>query len=299
MENLPETLYIDPTDECPTAGAESVERARIDRFIQLLYEPLLIEEALSLLNKERLRSNDIALVLWNSKDVPFILLQEISKAYTLLSPPTLISMKEATRVCNALALIQAMASHPDTKIQMVRAQLPVYIYPFLNTCEKGIKQLDYLRLTSLGVMGALVKVDDANSPEIIHFLLETEVVPLCLRCIEMGGELAKTVSVIVISKILLYEEGQRYCGTFPERFYVISHALANIVNQFHGKPSLQLLKHILTCFLILSEVSRASDALTKCYPARLRDSVYLNFVCGNVSVRRLADQVLQNLTDHR
>ncbi|KAD6454170.1 hypothetical protein E3N88_08876 [Mikania micrantha] len=275
MENLPETLYVDPTEEFPTAGAESAERARIDR------------------------SNDIALVLWNSKDVPFILLQEISKAYTLLSPPTLISMKEATRVCNALALIQAMASHPDTKMQMVRAQLPVYIYPFLNTCEKGIKQLDYLRLTSLGVMGALVKVDDANSPEIIHFLLETEVVPLCLRCIEMGGELAKTVSVLVISKILLYEEGQRYCGTFPERFYVISHALANIVNQFHGKPSLQLLKHILTCFLILSEVSRACDALTKCYPARLRDPVYLNFVCGNVSVRRLADQVLQNLTDHR
>ncbi|KAL8239391.1 hypothetical protein R6Q59_015958 [Mikania micrantha] len=302
MENLPETLYVDPTEEFPTAGAESAERARIDRCIQLLFEPLLIEEALSLLNKERLRSNDIALVLWNSKDVPFILLQEISKAYTLLSPPTLISMKEATRVCNALALIQAMASHPDTKMQMVRAQLPVYIYPFLNTCEKGIKQLDYLRLTSLGVMGALVKVDDANSPEIIHFLLETEVVPLCLRCIEMGGELAKTVSVLVISKILLYEEGQRYCGTFPERFYVISHALANIVNQFHGKPSLQLLKHILTCFLILSEVSRlvgACDALTKCYPARLRDPVYLNFVCGNVSVRRLADQVLQNLTDHR
>ncbi|KAL8209643.1 hypothetical protein R6Q57_006375 [Mikania cordata] len=274
MENLPETLYVDPTDEFPTAGAESSERARIDRCIQLLYEPLLIEEALSLLNKE------------------------ISKAYTLLSPPTVISMKEATKVCNALALIQAMASHPDTKMQMVRAQLPVYIYPFLNTCEKGIKQLDYLRLISLGVMGALVKVDDANSPEIIHFLLETEVVPLCLRCIEVGSELAKTVSAFVISKILLYEEGQRYCGTFPERFYVISHVLANIVNQFHGKPSLQLLKHILTCFLILSEVSRACDALTKCYPARLRDPVYLNFVCLLVAAYQ-EPSLVRNRIPHR
>ncbi|KAI3828047.1 hypothetical protein L1987_02141 [Smallanthus sonchifolius] len=299
MENLPEKLYVDPTDgSSSTITAESAERARIERCIHLLHQPLHIEEALALLNKKR-RSKDMPLMLWDAKNVSFILLQEISKAYTLLSPPAL-SMKEATRVCNALALLQSMASHPDTKMKVVKARLPVYIYPFMNTTENnGIKHFDYLRLTSLGVIGALVKVEDNNTPEVIHFLLETEVLPLCLRCIEVGSELAKTVAAFVVSKILLYEEGQRYCGTFPERFYAVSHVMANAIDQFPGKLSLHLLKHILTCFKRLTEVSRACDGLTKCYPAKLRDPAYLNFVCDDAAVRRLADQVLQNVTDHR
>ncbi|KAJ0752472.1 putative transcription regulator Rcd1-like family [Helianthus annuus] len=210
-------------------------------------------------------------------------------AYKLLSPAAL-SMKEATRVCNALALMQSMASHPDTRMNIVKAKLPVYIYPFLNTTEKAAKHFDYLRLTSLGVIGALVKhlenfdfaltqVEDTNTPEIIHFLLDTEVLPLCLRCIEVGSDLAKTVAAFIVSKILLYDEGQRYCGTFPERFFSITKVLEKTVDEFHGKPPSQLLKHILKCFLRLSEVSRACDALVKCYPARLRDPAYLNFAC--------------------
>ncbi|KAK9074061.1 hypothetical protein SSX86_006658 [Deinandra increscens subsp. villosa] len=297
MENLPETLYIDPIHESSTAEAEYVERSRIEQCIHLLHQPSRREEALALLSKER-RSKDMPLLLWNAKNVSFILLQEILKAYTLLAPPTL-GMKDATRVCNALALLQSMASHPETKMKIVKAKLPVYIYPFMNTTENEIKHFDYLRLTSLGVIGALVKIEDADTPEIIHFLLETEVLPLCLRCIEVGSELAKTVAAFVLSKILLREEGQRYCGTFPERFYAVAHVLSKTIDQFQGKPSSQLLKHILTCFMRLSEVSRACDALTKCYPVKLRDPAYLNFVCDDDTVRRLADQVLQNVSEHR
>ncbi|KAI3702568.1 hypothetical protein L6452_28311 [Arctium lappa] len=301
MENLPETLYIDPTaatSSTTATGPESaaVDRAKIEQCIQLLHQPSGREEALALLNKER-RSKEMPVLLWNSKNISFILLQEVCAAYKLLSPPAL-GMKEATRVCNAIALFQSMASHPDTKMAIVKAKIPVYIYPFLNTTEQRHKHFDYLRLTSLGVIGALVKTEDSNSQEIIHFLLETQVFPLCLRCIEVGGELAKTVATFVVSKILTYEEGQRYCGSFPERFYAVVQVLTKIVDQFPGKPSLQLLKHILTCFMRLSEVSRPCDALSKCYPARLRDPAYLNFVCEEPTVRRFADQVLHHVTTH-
>lgn len=37
------------------------------------------------------------------------------------------------------------------------AQMPLYLYAFLNTSSKS-KPFEYLRLTSLGVIGALVKV---------------------------------------------------------------------------------------------------------------------------------------------
>lgn len=38
---------------------------------------------------------------------------------------------------------------------------------------------------------ALLQVDDT---EIIGFLIQTEIIPLCLRTMEMGSELSKTVS---------------------------------------------------------------------------------------------------------
>lgn len=41
---------------------------------------------------------------------------------------------------------------------LIAAHIPVYIYPFLNTTEKQLVHYDYLRVNSLGVIGALLKV---------------------------------------------------------------------------------------------------------------------------------------------
>lgn len=79
------------------------------------------------------------------------------------------------------------------------AHIPLFLYPFLNTVSKT-RPFEYLRLTSLGVIGALVKVDDT---EVINFLLSTEIIPLCLRTMETGSELSKTVATFIVQKILL------------------------------------------------------------------------------------------------
>jgi CCR4-NOT transcription complex subunit 9 len=60
----------------------------------------------------------------------------------------------------------------------------------------------------LGVIGALVKNDN---PEVISFLLSTEIIPLCLRIMETGSELSKTVAIFVVQKILLDETGLVSC----------------------------------------------------------------------------------------
>ena len=44
------------------------------------------------------------------------------------------------------------------------------------------------------------QVDDT---EVINFLLSTEIIPLCLRTMEMGSELSKTVATFIVQKILL------------------------------------------------------------------------------------------------
>lgn len=101
-----------------------------------------------------------------------ILLQEIVSVYPLLTPPTL-SGGASNRVCNSLALLQCIANHNETRSLFLQgtanpsltklltsfdtAHIPLYLYPFLNTTSKT-RPFEYLRLTSLGVIGALVKV---------------------------------------------------------------------------------------------------------------------------------------------
>lgn len=101
-----------------------------------------------------------------------VLLQEVVSIFPYLSPPTL-STQLSNRVCNTLALLQCVASHPDTRgpclsgkckfshavfsNNSILAHIPLFLYPFLNTVSRT-RPFEYLRLTSLGVIGALVKV---------------------------------------------------------------------------------------------------------------------------------------------
>ncbi|XP_044372065.1 uncharacterized protein [Triticum aestivum] len=90
--------------------------------------------------------------------------------------------------------LQCVASHPETRIPFLNAHIPLYLYPFLNSTSKT-RPFEYLRLTSLGVIGALVKVDYS---EVIGILLQTEIILLCLRTMEMGSELSKTFTMHTI-----------------------------------------------------------------------------------------------------
>ena len=129
------------------------------------------------------------------------------------------------------------------------AHIPLYLYPFLNTVSKS-RPFEYLRLTSLGVIGALVKVDDSD---VVNFLLQTEIIPLCLRIMETGSELSKTVATFIVQKILLDEVGLSYICATAERFYAVSTVLSNMVAMLVESPSHRLLKHIARCYLRLAD----------------------------------------------
>jgi CCR4-NOT transcription complex subunit 9 len=72
------------------------------------------ETALLELSKKREDFPDLAPMLWHSFGTIAALLQEIVSIYPSLSPPTLTATA-SNRVCNALALLQCVASHPDTR----------------------------------------------------------------------------------------------------------------------------------------------------------------------------------------
>ncbi|XP_021894100.1 CCR4-NOT transcription complex subunit 9 [Carica papaya] len=226
MANLPQNLsgmnspFGGPSTAGPSAAGAPANKDRkmasAEHLVLDLSNPDLRENALLELSKKRELFQDLAPLLWNSFGTIAALLQEIVSIYPVLSPPNL-TPAQSNRVCNALALLQCVASHPDTRMLFLNAHIPLYLYPFLNTTSKS-RPFEYLRLTSLGVIGALVKVDDT---EVISFLLSTEIIPLCLRTMEMGSELSKTVATFIVQKILLDDVGLDYICTTAERFFAI------------------------------------------------------------------------------
>ncbi|WFD21890.1 RNA-binding protein, CCR4-NOT complex subunit Rcd1 [Malassezia equina] len=251
------------------------------------------EHALLELSKKREQHEDLALVLWHSFGVMPSLLQEIISVYPLLSPPVLTA-HASNRVCNALALLQCVASHSETRSAFLQAHIPLFLYPFLNTTSKS-RPFEYLRLTSLGVIGALVKQNDKS--DVITFLLSTEIIPLCLRIMETGSELSKTVAIFIVQKILLDDLGLNYiCQTY-ERFYAVATVLSNMVTQIVESQAIRLLKHVVRCYLRLSDNPRAREALRSCLPSPLRDATFSQLLKNDHITKRCLATLLFNLSD--
>ena len=190
-----------------------------------------------------------------------------------------------------MALLQCVASHPDTRLFFLNAHIPLFLYPFLNTVSKT-RPFEYLRLTSLGVIGALVKVDDTD---VINFLLSTEIIPLCLRTMELGSELSKTVATFIVQKILSDEVGLNYICATAERCYAVGTVLGGMVTMLAEQPSVRLLKHIIRCYLRLSDNPRARECLRQCFPDQLRDPNFTACLKDDVATQKWLMQLLLQL----
>ncbi|KAH9651993.1 cell differentiation Rcd1-like protein [Citrus sinensis] len=272
MANLPQSLSMNvpfgggPSASSPSAPAgaganKDRKMASAEHLVLDLSNPDLRENALLELSKREL-FQDLAPLLWNSFGTIAALLQEIVSIYPVLSPPNL-TPAQSNRVCNALALLQCVASHPDTRMLFLNAHIPLYLYPFLNTTSKS-RPFEYLRLTSLGVIGALVKV-----------------------------------ATFIVQKILLDDVGLDYICTTAERFFAVGRVLGNMVAALAEQPSSRLLKHIIRCYLRLSDNPRACDALRSCLPDMLRDATFSSCLREDPTTRRWLQQLLHNVGVNR
>ena len=69
-----------------------------------------------------------------------------------------------------------------------------------------------------------------DESEVVTFLLSTEIIPLCLRIMETGSDLSKTVATFIVQKILLDDLGLQYiCQTY-ERFSHVALILVRAVS---------------------------------------------------------------------
>jgi len=137
-----------------------------------------------------------------------------------------------------------------------------------------------------------VKTDEQ---EVINFLLTTEIIPLCLKIMESGSELSKTVATFILQKILLDETGLQYiCQTY-DRFSHVAMILGKMVLTLAKEQSARLLKHVVRCYLRLSDNPRAREALRQCLPDQLKDTTFVACLKDDNSTKRWLSQLLKNL----
>lgn len=105
---------------------------------------------------------------------------------------------------NIFDLFQCIASHPDTKPFFIEANILMFLYPFLHTTSTvrfsqphkmnsiffklmiwnlQSRPFEYIRLTSLGVIGALVKTDEGVSEFYIETSSVRSKIDFCVRLI--------------------------------------------------------------------------------------------------------------------
>uniref|UniRef100_A0A3Q7J5N7 Cell differentiation protein rcd1 n=1 Tax=Solanum lycopersicum TaxID=4081 RepID=A0A3Q7J5N7_SOLLC len=246
---------------------------------------------------------------------------EIVSIYPVLSPPNL-TPAQSNRVCNALALLQLIPcavflTHVSSTICKVMSTVSCH-------CVASHPDTRMLFLNGLRREVLNPYVDDT---EVISFLLSTEIIPLCLRTMEMGSELSKTVATFIVQKILLDDVGLDYICTTAERFFAVGRVLGNMVGALAEQPSSRLLKHIIRCYLRLSDnpsfvmykisglmprlvdafelmlmcivYVRACDALRNGLPDMLRDNTFSTCLRDDPTTRRWLQQLINNVNGAR
>ena len=273
----------------------SPELEKVCQYIAMLSDSNKKYDYFKELNNQRDNIPQLAPILWFSTGTVAILLQEIINIYPNLSPPTL-TQAHSERICNVLGLFQCIALHAQTKTLFIQANLHLYLYPLIN---KIIKQrpFEHLRVTSLGVIGALVKGED---PETIGYLINTELIVLCLRIMKKGNELSRTVATFIVQKILMDDTGLLYVCQTEERLLALAQILKDIIEDIAkdkdtraDKDGQRLLRHIMRCLLRLSENPSANERLAEYIPDCIRNPN--NNVIKDEQVRKWYFSLMKNL----
>ncbi|KAL3509821.1 hypothetical protein ACH5RR_029222 [Cinchona calisaya] len=197
--------------------------------------------------------------------------------------------------------------HPtcNQKICKIKAmqlwETPGIVFKLLQTPGVDDNHIQFIRVSSLGFIGSLLKCDDpVEAKHLVHLMLKTEVFPLCLGCIEKGDILTQDVAVFVVARILMQEEGIKYCTDRVERFYSVVQVLTRMVDQLAVKPRVSLLRRVVFCFRQLSSGEKRSQGLTdtmrRNIPTKLVDDTFREIFRANPDIVSMMEQLLSNVT---
>ena len=263
------------------------EEELIINYIEKIKNEDTRSQAIENLFKYKEKSNNLAIYLWYSGFTMTAFLQEIINGYQYLNTPN-VTNEKFNKVKYIISLIQTIALHPKTRKEFLDSQLLVFLYPFLR-CPNKNKSYDVIRVTTLSVIAALVKINDSD---VINYLIKTEIIPVILRSMEKGTEIIRFTASFIIQRIIEDIEGLKYICDLKERLYVIICVLNAMLQ---NKPSNRIIKHVLKMFLCLTKNKDAKFLKRQNFPPKLKD---LNFIRSlDESSQRKVSSLLKSLKE--
>ena len=246
------------------------------QLVMKLTGPSLAErnEALHQLSVQREQIPNLAVYLWESPATITSLLSEVlsvsphlaaTSTASATKPPSLTGGL-STRVCNVLTLFQTVAGHNDIRIPFIRADIPMYLFPFLHTTNIS-RECECLKLSSLGIIGSLVR---SEQPEVIEYLLQNEFVPLCLRILKFGQELPRIVAAFIVQKILSDQNGLKNVCDSKEKLETVVKVLNIVLCDLATNYSDRLAKNVLKSYEYLEQEPKAEEIILTADLGKLR-----------------------------
>ncbi|CAD5320154.1 unnamed protein product [Arabidopsis thaliana] len=310
MVNLPDSLYEDysklkltspsnasSSSSAPPPRLSVVAHPTVEMIIQWvcdIHKPksYMSDFALHNLAYHRNDFEFLPSLLWESKNTVYIMLQEVFEAYRHLAGH--ISLRLFPHPLNPLRVYNSMACHPDTSRQFLRAKMPNYFYPLMDT---GLidKRDECMRLAALGVIAHMLKASEDGA--VNRYLMESGVVGFCVKPIEFGSTETKKVALYILDKIMSTDQGLYYCCVLADRFYVIDELLKKVLFYLSNmvRPPSSLFSLVTGCYVKLSQNSRARNGIRRYTPFLLFDGTFSRLYAEDPVAANNRIQLLQNL----
>ena len=110
--------------------------------------------------------------------------------------------------------------------------------------------------------------------------------------------MSKIVAIFILQKVLLDDNGLQFVCATPERFYAVSQVLTTMFKHMSQQqvPG-RLLKHVVRCYLRLSDNLEARRLLQQVLPPQLRDNTFTEALQDDVGTKRCLAQLLLTLDE--
>lgn len=218
-----------------------------------------------------------------------VFLKEITEVYEYLT----LENTEIPESIHTILQILIILTDVDKFIEYaISSNLLLYLYPIINSSirSEGIEELKY---TTLQFIKCILKKNKIEN--LIEFFKNTELVPLCLRNMEIGRKKTKIEASEVFYLIISIKEGLEYsCQTY-DRFMAISMILNSVLVQLEAIQSTRLLELTIRIYTKLCDMPNAKLAFTKNRPHMLYTETIRELVRNNPNVKVAYEEFLSIL----
>ncbi|KAH9386488.1 CCR4-NOT transcription complex subunit 9 [Nematocida major] len=218
-----------------------------------------------------------------------VFLKEISEIYDYL---IMERSSIPTSIYTILEIVILLTDIDSFIEYAINSNLLLFLYPIINSSIRNA-EIEELKYTTLCIIKCILNKHKIEN--LIEFFKNTELVPLCLRNMELGSKKTKIEASEVFYLIISIREGLEYsCQTY-DRFMAISMILNSVLVQLESIQSPELLELIIKIYTKLCNMPNAKLAFNKNRPHMLYTESIREIVRTNEAVKAAYDEFLNVL----